>query len=153
MLESVLSLHIIFTMATPHPKSKPGDLTTFNIQHGFAEALVRGMRSSFLKDADYHHLTQCETLDDVKLNLTETDYAEALADSNAITPAAFQKVAVDKVGHFFSIAAKQAYEDSLMNSMIFLTHESDCYPLLSIGHCCVLCLSNMFYLPLTPACH
>lgn len=51
-----------------------------------------------MKDADYHHLTQCETLDDVKLNLTETDYSEALADSKAITPAAFQKVAVDKVG-------------------------------------------------------
>lgn len=84
-------------MATLHPKNATGDLTTFNIQHGFAEALVRGMRSSFLKDADYHHLTQCETLDDVKLNLTETDYAEALADANTMTPSTFQKVAVDKV--------------------------------------------------------
>eukprot|EP00980_Cylindrotheca_fusiformis_P010473 scaffold2322_cov135-Cylindrotheca_fusiformis.AAC.32 len=93
-----LFLHIIGTMATIHPKQSTGDITTFNIQHGFAEGLLRGMRSSFLKDSDYHHLTQCETLDDVKLNLTETDYAEALADSNAITPAAFQKVAVDKVG-------------------------------------------------------
>ena len=85
-------------MATPHPKQPTGDLTTFNIQHGFAEALLRGMRSSFLTDADYHHLTQCETLDDVKLNLTETDYADALADSDAMSPAAFQKVAVEKVG-------------------------------------------------------
>jgi hypothetical protein len=90
--------YFICTMATYHPKSATGNITTFNIQHGYAEALLRGMRSSFLKDADYHHLTQCETLDDVKLNLTETDYSEALADSKAITPAAFQKVAVDKVG-------------------------------------------------------
>lgn len=86
------------TMATPHPKQPVGNICTFNIQHGFAEALVRGMRSSFMKDADYHHLTQCETLDDVKLNLSETDYADALADSDAMTPAAFQKVAVEKVG-------------------------------------------------------
>ena len=44
-------------------------MTTFNMQHGFTEALVRGMRSGFLKDQDYHHLTQCETLEDVKMNL------------------------------------------------------------------------------------
>ena len=89
-----------FTMATPHPSDGPGGLTTFNIQHGFAEALLRGMRSSFLKDSDYHHLTQCETLDDVRLNLTETDYSEALADSTAMTPNLLQKVAVDKVCFF-----------------------------------------------------
>jgi V-type H+-transporting ATPase subunit d len=40
-----------------------GGLSTFNMDHGFSEALVRGMRSGFLRDADYHHLTQCETLE------------------------------------------------------------------------------------------
>jgi hypothetical protein len=40
-----------------------GGLSTFNIQHGFVEALVRGYRSGFLKDSDYHHLTQCESLE------------------------------------------------------------------------------------------
>ena len=40
-----------------------GGMDTFNMQHGFVEALVRGMRSSFLEDADYHHLTQCENLE------------------------------------------------------------------------------------------
>lgn len=83
-------------MATPKPQS-PGDMGTFNILHGFPEALVRGMRSSFLMDSDYHHLTQCETLDDVRLNLTESDYSEALADSSAMTPASLQKAAIDKV--------------------------------------------------------
>ena len=58
---------------------------------------MRGMRSSFLSDADYHHLTQCETLDDVRLNLTETDYSEALADSSTMTPASLQKAAIEKV--------------------------------------------------------
>ena len=84
-------------MSTPAPKSPAGNLATFNILHGFPEALVRGMRSSFLADADYHHLTQCETLDDVRLNLSETDYMEALEDMNALIPTGLQKAAVEKV--------------------------------------------------------
>jgi len=84
-------------MATPAPQSGPGDMTTFNNLHGFPEALVRGMRSSFMGDTDYHHLTQCETLDDIRLNLTETDYGDAIADFNTITPAVLQKAAIEKV--------------------------------------------------------
>ena len=42
--------------------SSLGGLTTFNMAHGFPEALVRGMRSGFLSDQDYHHLTQCDSL-------------------------------------------------------------------------------------------
>lgn len=85
------------TMSTPAPATGAGNIATFNIQHGFPEALVRGMRSSFLGDSDYHHLTQCETLDDIRLNLTETDYSECIADSNSITPNTLQKAAVEKV--------------------------------------------------------
>jgi V-type H+-transporting ATPase subunit d len=55
------------------------------------------MRSSFLKDSDYHHLTQCETLDDVRLNMTESDYNECIADSATMTPASLQKSAILKV--------------------------------------------------------
>lgn len=88
---------ILLTMTTPKPTQGSGDLNTFNIHHGFAEALLRGMRSSFLGDTDYHHLTQCETLDDVRLNLSESDYADALADFNSLTPNTLQKAAVDKV--------------------------------------------------------
>ncbi len=59
------------------------------------------MRSSFLADADYHHLTQCETLDDVRLNLSETDYMEALEDMNSLIPTGLQKAAVEKVSLSF----------------------------------------------------
>jgi V-type H+-transporting ATPase subunit d len=84
-------------MSTPGPKAAVGNIATFNILHGFPEALVRGFRSSFLGDADYHHLTQCETLDDIRLNLSETDYAESLQDSSTMTPASLQKAAIEKV--------------------------------------------------------
>ena len=40
-----------------------GGMGTFNMAHGFVEALVRGMRSSFLSDSDYRHLIQCENLE------------------------------------------------------------------------------------------
>ena len=40
-----------------------GGMATFNMLNGFAESLVRGMRSGFLADADYHHMSQCETLE------------------------------------------------------------------------------------------
>ena len=40
-----------------------GGLATFNMLNGFSESLVRGMRSGFLADSDYHHMSQCETLE------------------------------------------------------------------------------------------
>ncbi len=40
-----------------------GGMSTFNMQHGFVEALVRGFRSGFLQDESYHHLSQCDTLE------------------------------------------------------------------------------------------
>ena len=65
-----------------------GDLNTFNMQHGYMEALVRGYRSGFLSESEYRHLAQCETMDgiphlqesyvDMKLNLQETDYGNFL---------------------------------------------------------------------------
>lgn len=35
----------------------------FNVNNGYAEGLVRGYRNSLLTTANYHNLTQCETLD------------------------------------------------------------------------------------------
>ena len=41
-------------------------MTTFNMNDGFCEALVRGFRSGFLTDDDYHHLSRCENIEGVK---------------------------------------------------------------------------------------
>ena len=40
-----------------------GDLNTFNMDHGYNEALVRGYKSGFLTDSEYHHIAQCETIE------------------------------------------------------------------------------------------
>ena len=79
------------------PTGTHGGMADFNIHHGFIEALIRGMRSSFLSDPDYHHITQCETLEDVKLNMSETDYADAVADLSVLTPSGIQSAAINKV--------------------------------------------------------
>lgn len=109
-------------MTTPPPQSTPGDLTTFNILHGFTEALVRGMRLSFMSDPDYHHLTQCETLDDIRLNLTETDYSDSIADAATLTPAMLQKAAIEKLVTEFKYLRTQAVEP-LATFLDFITYE------------------------------
>ena len=89
---------------TTESQGEAGGITNFNILHGFTEALVRGMRNSFLLDADYHHITQCDTLDDVKLNLSENDYAEAVNDLGTLTPSNLQSVAIQKVNIGFWVS-------------------------------------------------
>lgn len=39
------------------------DLTLFNVHDGYCEAIVRGFRSGFLTDVEYHHLTECATME------------------------------------------------------------------------------------------
>ncbi|KAL4105385.1 hypothetical protein PRIC1_003452 [Phytophthora ramorum] len=100
-----------------------GDISTFNIQHGYVEGLVRGFRSGFLDDVDYHHLTQCESLEDVKLNLQETDYDQFLADeSGAISPGLIQAGTTNKLVEEFNFLRAQAMEP-LGQFLDFITYE------------------------------
>ncbi|KAJ5155921.1 hypothetical protein N7492_008724 [Penicillium capsulatum] len=41
----------------------------FNVNGGYVEGIVRGYRNSLLSGQNYSNLTQCETIDDVKLQL------------------------------------------------------------------------------------
>ena len=85
-------------------------LATFNMDHGYVEAVVRGFRSSFLSDQDYHHLSQCETLEDVKMNLAETDYGECLANDTSFSPGAMEHKATVKLMTEFKYLQAQAVE-------------------------------------------
>lgn len=53
---------------------------TFNIDNGYLEGLVRGFKGGILRQTDYLNLVQCETLEDLKLHLQSTDYANFLAN-------------------------------------------------------------------------
>ncbi|CAM9480614.1 unnamed protein product, partial [Ectocarpus fasciculatus] len=100
----------------------PGGMATFNMLHGFSEALVRGYRSGFLKDSDYHHLTQCDSLEDIKLNLQETDYDQFLSMDSTVTPALIEQRALSKMVVEFQYVRAQAVEP-LGTFMDFVTYE------------------------------
>lgn len=36
---------------------------SFNVDHGYLEGLVRGMKAGILTETDYQNLTQCESLE------------------------------------------------------------------------------------------
>jgi len=55
-------------------------MATYNINDGYLDGLVRGYRGGILTSADYATLVQCDTLEDIKLHLQNTDYGEFLAD-------------------------------------------------------------------------
>ncbi|EPQ28683.1 uncharacterized protein PFL1_03986 [Pseudozyma flocculosa PF-1] len=54
------------------------EMISFNIDTGYLEGVVRGYRSSLLQSHHYQSLTQCETLDDFKMQLQATDYGNFL---------------------------------------------------------------------------
>ncbi|CAB1325872.1 unnamed protein product [Coregonus sp. 'balchen'] len=55
---------------------------SFNVDHGYLEGLVRGLKAGILTRSDYHNLAQCDTLEDMKLHLQSTDYGSILTAGN-----------------------------------------------------------------------
>lgn len=51
----------------------------FNVDYGYVEGVVRGYRNGLLTGNQYVNLTQCDTLLDLKLQLSSTDYGNFLA--------------------------------------------------------------------------
>ncbi|KAJ3394762.1 H(+)-transporting V0 sector ATPase subunit d [Entophlyctis sp. JEL0112] len=50
----------------------------FNTDNGFLEGIVRGYKAGILTTSQYLNLSQCETLEDLKLQLSATDYGNFL---------------------------------------------------------------------------
>ncbi|XP_030017258.1 V-type proton ATPase subunit d 1-like [Sphaeramia orbicularis] len=58
---------------------------SFNIDHGYLEGLVRGMKAGILTQQDYNNLAQCDTLEDMKLHLQCSDYGNLLSSAEDLT--------------------------------------------------------------------
>ena len=54
----------------------------FNIDYGYVEGVVRGYRNGLLTGNQYVNLTQCDTLQDLKLQLSATDYGNFLSSQS-----------------------------------------------------------------------
>ncbi|KAH8073896.1 proton-exporting ATPase [Aureococcus anophagefferens] len=98
------------------------NLCLHNRDHGMTEALCRGFRTGFLSDTDYHHLTQCESLEDVKMNLAETDYDAFLANEASVSPAVILECATKKMVAEFQFLRAQAVEP-LATFLDYITFE------------------------------
>lgn len=60
----------------------------FNVDNGYLEGLVRGFRSGILSRGDYLNLVQCETVEDLKVQLQATDYGNFLQNEPSPVPVA-----------------------------------------------------------------
>lgn len=67
----------------------------FASQTGYMEAIARGYKGSLLNQSDYMNLVQCETLEDVKMNLASTDYGNIFANETSLSVASI----ADKLQH------------------------------------------------------
>ena len=84
----------------------------FNINHGFPEALCRGFRSGFLTSDDYKKLGACETLEDIRTALEDTEYGSFLQDEPAplLVPTIISKCR-EKLAEEFSFIRGQSVGD------------------------------------------
>ena len=50
------------------------EMTSFNMDEGYAEAICRSLRKGFLREETYNQLKGCSNLNEFKLVLEDTDY-------------------------------------------------------------------------------
>ncbi|KAJ8107052.1 hypothetical protein OPT61_g9132 [Boeremia exigua] len=93
----------------------------YNVKYGYIEGVVRGYRNALLTSQNYSNLTQCETIDDVKLQLSPA-YGDFLASlpPNPSTSALAAKTTDKLVAEFRYVQANAT--GSLSKFMEYLTY-------------------------------
>lgn len=102
----------------------PGSFLTFNIGDGYLEALLRGYRSGILTTSEYNNLVQCESLEDVRLYLQQTDYGgEFLANEpSPLQTTTIAEKATEKLVKEFNHIRAQAVEP-LATFLDYITYQ------------------------------
>jgi V-type H+-transporting ATPase subunit d len=98
-------------------------LLYFNADYGFLEAQLRGFRSGFVKEFEYRQLTQCQTLEDVKLTFGDTDYCNTLQNTSKLTPDIIGDRCWDKYVGEFQFLRDQA-TGALATFLDMITYEA-----------------------------
>jgi len=99
------------------------ELSGFNINHGFCEAVIRGLRSGFLGVEDYRRLGTSDTLEDLRSALEETDYGTFLQDEpSPLTVSTITKKCYEKLADEFRYLKAQTVEP-LTTFMDFIGRE------------------------------
>ncbi|TFL02304.1 V0 complex, c/d subunit of ATPase, partial [Pterulicium gracile] len=122
----------------------------FNVDTGFLEGIIRGYKSGILSQSHYSNLTQCETLEDFRTQLSATDYGNFLANeplpisTSTISDKATQ-VLVDQFNYLRNNAVEPlskfldyiTYAYMIDNVVLLITgtlHERDTHELLDRCH-------------------
>ncbi|KAL4081068.1 V0 complex, c/d subunit of ATPase [Scleroderma citrinum] len=121
----------------------------FNVNNGFLEGIVRGYKAGILTQGHYASLTQCETLEDLKTQLSSTDYGNFLANEASPTTTIISdratQILVDQFNYLRSNAVEPlskfldyiTYSYMIDNVVLLITgtlHERDTHELLERCH-------------------
>jgi len=99
------------------------ELAGFNVNHGFTEALVRGLRSGFLGPEDYRRIQTADSLEDVRSALEETDYGTFLQDEpSPLFSSTIAKKSYERLADEFNYVKAQTNEP-LTTFLDFMTRE------------------------------
>jgi len=86
------------------------ELAGFNINHGFVEAVVRGLRCGYLEQEDYSRLKTSDSLEDLRSALEETDYGNFLQDEEKLHVSTISKKCYEKLADEFKYVKAQSVE-------------------------------------------
>jgi len=86
------------------------ELAGFNVNHGFTEAVVRGLRTGFLDNEDYTRLRTSDSLEDLRSALEETDYGDFLRDEEKLHVSTISKKCYEKLADEFKYVKAQSVE-------------------------------------------
>jgi len=95
----------------------------YNIDDGVLEAQVHGFRAGLLRQTDYFNLSQCDSLEDMKLHLASTDYGNFLQNEpSPISSATLTEKATELLVEQFNELKFNAVEP-LSTFLDFITYE------------------------------
>jgi len=122
----------------------------YNINDGYLEGIVRGYKSGFLSSASYLNLSQCENLEDLRLQLAATDYGSSLQNEpSPISTSTIAERCLETLIEEFNYIRSQAvaplskfldyitYSYMIDNVILIITgtlHERDTHELLDRCH-------------------
>ncbi|KAL0253909.1 hypothetical protein I308_101287 [Cryptococcus tetragattii IND107] len=122
----------------------------FNMSSGYLEGVVRGYKGALLTQSNYHNLTQCENLEDFRLQLSSTDYGNFLANeplplsTSTIADKATEKLvaefhylrtnAVEPLATFMDYITYAYMIDNVILLTLGTLHERDTHELLERCH-------------------
>lgn len=92
----------------PRVDMELGSPMSFNMEYGYLEAFVRGLKSGFISKLEYRQLAQVDTLDDLKTVLQDTDYCLAVQNMGKVTPSKIHDRCYDKFVQEFEFLRSQA---------------------------------------------